>query len=136
MILSSLLMELCKWKEEFIDNSAVEAYRFVLWVDGIFQAQWQGQWENMIAFLLSRDETPAESKAPCAYMNNIILSIQMKSGSLMIIVWSSILLLASMGTKYCDVQEWRLISCSILLLDGNNLVSTTFFRSIVLANRL
>lgn len=42
MILSSLLMELCKWKEEFIDNSAVEAYRFVLWVDGIFQAQWQG----------------------------------------------------------------------------------------------
>lgn len=91
MILSSLFMELCKWKEEFIDSNAVEAYRFVLWVDGIFQAQWQGQWENMIAFLLSRDETAAESKA---YMNNIILGIQMKSGSSMIIVWSSILLLA------------------------------------------
>lgn len=52
MILSSLLMELCKWKEEFIDNSAVEDYRFVLWVDGIFQAQWQGRWEKMNAFLL------------------------------------------------------------------------------------
>lgn len=91
MILSGLLMELCKWKEEFIDSNAGKVYRFVLWVDGIFQAQWQGQWENMIAFLLSRDETAAESKA---YMNNIILCIQMKSGSWMIIVWSSILLLA------------------------------------------
>lgn len=136
MILSSLLMELCKWMEEFIDNSAVEAYRFVLWVDGIFQAQWQGRWEKMNAFLLSRDKTPAESKAPCAYMNHIILSIQMKRGSFMIIVWGCILLLASSGTKCCDVQECCLISCSILLMDGKSLVSTTFFRSIVLAYRL
>lgn len=135
MILSGLLMELCKWKEELIDSNACEAYRFVLWVYGIFQAQWQGQIEN-ISFLLSREEIAVESKA---YLNNIIFSIQMKSGSSTIIAWCSILLLPFFPLWGLHSVMYRnAVWLVALLFNRTGIVwcRPRFFGSIVLVNWL